>query len=61
MESILDFMKQERGQHFDPGLVDLLFKHLDQFLSIRERYADSRLSEQGLLDTARTSHYLNAH
>lgn len=41
MDAILDYMRQESGKCFDPKLVSLLIGHLDQFLAIRERYADS--------------------
>jgi len=37
---ILDLFRQERGQHFDPDLVDLFFESLDDILRIREGYKD---------------------
>lgn len=40
MESILDYFRQERGKHFDPTLVDLMFENLDRFLDIQERFKD---------------------
>ena len=39
-EKIFALFKEERGKHFDPGLVDIFFEHLDEFLSIRERFKD---------------------
>ena len=40
LEKILDLFKEERGKHFDPKLVDIMFKNLDKFLEIRDRYQD---------------------
>lgn len=40
-EQIFDLFKRESGQHFDPELVELFFTHLDEFLTIREKYQDS--------------------
>ncbi len=40
IEDTLNLIKQERGRHFDPTLVDLLFLHLDKILSICEEYPD---------------------
>jgi response regulator RpfG family c-di-GMP phosphodiesterase len=40
LEDILDLFKEERGSHFDPTLVDLLFEHLDKFLEIHDRMQD---------------------
>jgi response regulator RpfG family c-di-GMP phosphodiesterase len=39
-EKIFDLFKKERGEHFDPKLVDIFFKHLDEFLAIRDRFKD---------------------
>jgi putative two-component system response regulator len=35
--SILDYFREQRGEHFDPILLDLFFEHLDEFLAIREQ------------------------
>jgi PAS domain S-box-containing protein len=40
-EKIFKLLKEERGKHFDPKLVDIFFEHLDEFLEIRDRYHDS--------------------
>ncbi len=40
LEKILDLFKKERGKHFDPNLVDIMFKNLDKFLKIRDSYQD---------------------
>jgi HD-GYP domain-containing protein (c-di-GMP phosphodiesterase class II) len=40
LEKILGLFKRERGEHFDPKLVDLLFRNLPKFLSIRDAFVD---------------------
>jgi len=50
-EEVLDFIKNMRGKHFDPVLVDLFFKHLDDFLEIyhvhiQEHQKNQKLSEK---------------
>lgn len=40
LQKILDLFQEERGNHFDPRLVDLFLAHLDRFLVIRDRYQD---------------------
>ena len=40
-ERIFELFKAERGEHFDPYLVDLFFGNLDAFLAIRERFKDA--------------------
>ena len=37
-EKIFTLIKEERGKHFDPKLVDLFFEHLEEFLQIREKF-----------------------
>jgi response regulator RpfG family c-di-GMP phosphodiesterase len=39
-EKIFALFKEERGEHFDPMLIDIFFDHLDDFLSIREHLKD---------------------
>jgi len=39
-ERIFALLKEEKGKHFDPKLVDIFFKHLDEFLEIRDRLSD---------------------
>ncbi|HFU77309.1 MAG TPA: HD domain-containing protein [Epsilonproteobacteria bacterium] len=39
-ERIFALFKEERGKHFDPKLVDLLFENLDTILAIRDHYKD---------------------
>lgn len=40
LEAILALFKEQSGKHFDPTLVSLFFKHLDEFLAIRAAYQD---------------------
>jgi len=39
-EKIFKLIKEERGKHFDPKLVDIFFEHLDEFIKIRNHYSD---------------------
>ncbi len=38
-EKIFALIKEERGRHFDPVLVDIFFEHLDEFLYIRKAFS----------------------
>jgi response regulator RpfG family c-di-GMP phosphodiesterase len=40
LENILDYFKEQKGIHFDPHLVELFFKNIDEFIKIRESYVD---------------------
>jgi response regulator RpfG family c-di-GMP phosphodiesterase len=40
LRDILEFFKEQRGKHFDPELVELLFLNLDAFITIKDRYPD---------------------
>ncbi len=40
LEDILELFRKERGEHFDPILVDILLDYLDEFLVIRDHFAD---------------------
>jgi len=40
LEKIIELFKQERGQHFDPILVDILFKNMDKILEIKKSLSD---------------------
>src|SRR5690606_20896111 len=40
LDDILAYFREQRGEHFDPALVDIFFANLDSFLRIREQYAD---------------------
>ena len=39
-EKILHLIKDEKGKHFDPKLVDVFFDNLDTILKIRDTYKD---------------------
>ncbi len=39
-EKIFALFKEERGEHFDPRLIDIFFEHLDEFLTIRDTFKD---------------------
>jgi len=40
-ERIFQLLKEERGKHFDPDLIDIFFNHLDEFLQIRNFYNET--------------------
>ena len=40
MDKVLELIRTERGQHFDPTLVDILLNNLDAFLTIRDAFPD---------------------
>ncbi|TFE23321.1 response regulator [Cohnella luojiensis] len=40
LEDILDYFRQESGQHFDPQLVKIFFDNLQGILKIRDQYSD---------------------
>jgi len=40
-EAISALFRRERGRHFDPHLVDILFLHYDEFVAVREKFRDS--------------------
>ncbi|MBF0528168.1 MAG: two-component system response regulator [Deltaproteobacteria bacterium] len=44
LEKSLSIMKDGRGSHFDPMVVDAFFEALDQILAIREQYQDEHQS-----------------
>jgi putative two-component system response regulator len=44
IEDALDFVRSQRGQHFDPQLVDLFMENLPAVLDIRNRFAEPQVS-----------------
>ena len=40
LAQIIELIRTERGQHFDPALADILLNNLDAFLAIRDAYPD---------------------
>lgn len=45
LERILNLFKEERGEHFDPKVVDVFFEKLDEILKVREKFADQYVGE----------------
>ncbi|MFC0214002.1 DUF3369 domain-containing protein [Paenibacillus chartarius] len=43
LDDILDLFRRERGEHFDPKLVDIFFDCLPDLLKIRDKYSDTKL------------------
>ncbi len=39
-ERIFKMFREERGEHFDPALIDIFFEHLDEFLAFRDTLKD---------------------
>lgn len=39
-DKIFALLKEERGKHFDPKLIDIFFQNLDEFLKIRNTFVD---------------------
>lgn len=42
---MLALIEEEKGQHFDPQLVELMMANLDKFLEIREQNKDVYIGE----------------
>lgn len=40
MEQVVDYFRQQRGEHFDPQLVDLLLANLDAFVAIQNQFPE---------------------
>ena len=40
LEDILALLKKESGSQFDPSLIDLFLKHIDEFIEIRDKFVD---------------------
>lgn len=43
LESIVALIREERGRHFDPQVVDVFFRELPKLLEIRQQYSDDML------------------
>ncbi len=41
-DMIFKYFNEQSGKHFDPQLVDIFFKYLDDFLQIRNKYKDNQ-------------------
>ena len=53
LEDVLQALRDERGRHFEPALVDLFLNNLDQFLIIRDRLQDPPQDDTHTPDTRR--------
>jgi HD-GYP domain-containing protein (c-di-GMP phosphodiesterase class II)/ribonuclease BN (tRNA processing enzyme) len=42
-ERIFSLLREERGKHFDPKLIDLFFENIDAILNVRETFQDNYL------------------
>ncbi|MGL1903438.1 MAG: DUF3369 domain-containing protein [Fibrobacterales bacterium] len=40
LDAVLKLIRNEKGEHFDPDLVDLFLDNIDDFIDIRDRYSD---------------------
>lgn len=40
LDEILEIFRLEKGRHFDPDMVTLFFDHLEDFIVIRNKYAE---------------------
>ena len=38
-QEIIDYIKEQRGKHFEPRLVDIFFDNLDEIFNIRTRFS----------------------
>lgn len=43
LPQVLDYIASERGEHFDPALVELFFHNLDEIVEIKEMYSDQKI------------------
>ena len=40
LEDIIELLIREKGEHFDPIIIDLFLNNIDEFLEIRDRLQD---------------------
>jgi PAS domain S-box-containing protein len=45
-EKIFSLLKEESGKHFEPRLIEIFFKHLEEFLAIRKMFHDEFLKDK---------------
>jgi putative two-component system response regulator len=41
MQEALEFMREGRGDHFDPKILDVFLESIDRVLGIREMHAEN--------------------
>ena len=46
LEETMRIMRDERGKHFDPRLIDLFFENVDQLLEIRDRHSQPMITTE---------------
>jgi len=54
-EEVLKFIKDMRGKHFDPKLVDIFFDNLDKFLEIYNAHIENFNTQTKSLETKKRS------
>lgn len=52
MDRIIELVKNERGNHFDPHLVDIFFENLSEIIEIKNKYTESIKNESGTIVSA---------
>jgi putative two-component system response regulator len=45
VEAALEMMREERGRHFDPELLDLFFDAIEDVIAIRNRFSDESVAQ----------------
>ncbi|MGO4273622.1 HD-GYP domain-containing protein, partial [Paenibacillus sp. TAF58] len=45
LDRILNLFKEEKGEHFDPKVVDVFFQELPRILRVRDEYSDAALED----------------
>jgi len=45
-EKIFNLFKEERGEHFDPKLIDLFFENIEKILEVRDKFKDAYQEEK---------------
>ncbi|MBT4286877.1 MAG: HD domain-containing protein, partial [Deltaproteobacteria bacterium] len=48
VDEAIELIKNEKGKHFDPRLVDLFIENLSEILEIKEKFADSQEGKAGI-------------
>ena len=44
MERTLEYMREQRGRHFDPACIDAFFSQLEKIVSIKNQFSDQAQS-----------------
>lgn len=42
VDEAVELLKDEKGKHFDPGLVDMFLENLPEIMEIKEKFADDK-------------------